>query len=165
MQRADLPVELPMLMRSWSDIVDSSELRRLGEASASRLTVRLWSFSYHKGLPLDPSGNGGGFVFDCRIVKNPGRYPEYEHMTGKDAPVAAFLDALDEAQSLLRDVKTMIDQAVAHHVRRGFTDLTVAFGCTGGQHRSVYFAERLAEHLADRPEVVLELRHREQEDA
>ena len=165
MERADLPDELPALKRVWSGILDSSELRRMGESSQGCLTVRLWSFSYHQGQPRDPSGNGGGFVFDCRIVKNPGRYPEYEHMTGMDAPVAAFLDALDEAQVLLRDVKTMIDQAVAHHVRRGFTDLTVAFGCTGGQHRSVYFAERLAEHLAGRPGVVVVLRHREQEDS
>ena len=165
LERADLPDELPALKRAWSEIAESPALRRMGESSDDRLTVHLWSFSYHLGLPRDSSGNGGGFVFDCRIVKNPGRYPEYEHMTGMDAPVAAFLDALDEAQVLLRDVKTMIDQAVAHHVRRGFTDLTVAFGCTGGQHRSVYFAERLAEHLAGRPGVVVVLRHREQEDA
>lgn len=163
MARADLPDELPALKRAWAEIVESQELRRMGASSDGRLTVRLWSFSYHQGLPRDPSGNGGGFIFDCRIVKNPGRYPQYEHMTGMDAPVAAFLDALDEAQSLLRDVKTMIDQAVAHHVRRGFTDLTVAFGCTGGQHRSVYFAERLAAHLAGRQGVAVELRHREQE--
>ena len=163
--RTHLPVNLSELGRAWSQIVDAPALRRMGESSRDRLTVHLWSFSYHLGLPRDSSGNGGGFVFDCRIVQNPGRIPEYADLTGKDAPVAAFLDALDEAQSLLRDVKTMIDQAVAHHVRRGFTDLTVAFGCTGGQHRSVYFAERLAEHLADRQGIVVELRHREQEDA
>ena len=165
LERADLPDELPALKRAWSQIVDDPALRRMGESSRDRLTVHLWSFSYHLGLPRDSSGNGGGFVFDCRIVQNPGRIPEYADLTGKDAPVAAFLDALDEAQSLLRDVKTMIDRAVEHHLRRGFTDLTVAFGCTGGQHRSVYFAERMVEHLAGLQGVVVELRHREQEDA
>ncbi len=165
LERADLPVELPALTRAWEGIVDAPALRKMGVSSQGRLTIHLWSFSYHQGLPRDPSGNGGGFVFDCRIMKNPGRFPEYEDMTGMDAPVAAFLDALDEAQSLLRNVKAMVEQAVAHHLRRGFTDLTVAFGCTGGQHRSVYFAERIAEHLAGRPGVVVELRHREQEDA
>ncbi len=165
MARADLPVELPALKRAWDRIIENPELRRMGESSRGRLTVRLWSFSYHKGLPRDPSGNGGGFVFDCRIVKNPGRIPEYAALTGKDAPVAAFLDELEEAQSFLGDAKTMVDRAVAHHLRRGFSDLTIAFGCTGGQHRSVYFAERLAEHLAGRPGVEVELRHREQEDA
>ncbi len=165
LDRADLPVELPALNRAWSQIVESQTLRRMGEPSRGRLTVRLWSFSYHLGLPRDPSGNGGGFIFDCRIVKNPGRIPEYAALTGKDAPVAAFLDGLDEAQSFLRDTLSMVDRAVDHHLRRGFTDLTIAFGCTGGQHRSVYFAERLARHLAARPDVVVELSHREQEDA
>lgn len=163
--RADLPVNLPELDRAWSRIVDDPALRRMGEDSGEGLTVHLWSFSYHLGLPRDPSGNGGGFVFDCRIVKNPGRIPEYTALTGKDAPVAAYLDELEEAQSFLGDAKTMVDRAVGHHQRRGFKDLTVAFGCTGGQHRSVYFAERLAEHLAGRQGIVVELRHREQEDA
>ena len=164
-ERADLPVELTALKGVWERIVDTAELREMGVSTPGRLTVRIWSFSYHLGLPRDPSGNGGGFVFDCRIVKNPGRIAKYADLNGMDAPVAAFLDALDEAQALLRDVKGMVDQAVAHHQRRGFTDLTVAFGCTGGQHRSVYFAERLARHLAGRPGVALELRHREQGDA
>ena len=163
--RADLPVTLPELDRAWSRIVDDPALRRMGEDSGEGLTVHLWSFSYHLGLPRDPSGNGGGFVFDCRIVKNPGRIPEYAALTGKDAPVAAFLDELEEAQSFLGDAKTMVDRAVGHHQRRGFSDLTVAFGCTGGQHRSVYFAERLAEHLKERPDLTVRLRHREQEDA
>lgn len=163
--RAVLPVDLPELNRAWSRIVEDPALRRVGEVSGEGLTVHLWSFSYHFGLPRDPSGNGGGFVFDCRIVKNPGRIPEYADLTGKDAPVAAFLDELEEARSFLGDAQTMVDRAVEHHLRRGFTDLTVAFGCTGGQHRSVYFAERLAAHLADRQGVVVRLRHREQEDA
>ena len=163
--RADLPVALPALQRTWSQIVESQTLRRMGEPSRNRLTVRLWSFSYHLGLPRDPSGNGGGFIFDCRIVKNPGRISEYAALTGKDAPVAAYLEGLDEAQSFLRDAKSMVDRAIDHHLRRGFTDLTVAFGCTGGQHRSVYFAERLAEHLNSRQGLQVELWHREQEDA
>ena len=163
--RAELPVNLPELDRAWSRIVDDPTLGRMGEDSGEGLTVHLWSFSYHLGLPRDPSGNGGGFIFDCRIVKNPGRIPEYAALTGKDAPVAAFLDDLEEAQSFLRDAKTMADRAVDHHLRRGFTDLTVAFGCTGGQHRSVYFAERLAAHLKKRPGLTVRLTHREQEQS
>ncbi len=163
--RADLPVKLPELNRAWSRIVDDPALRRMGEVSGEGLTVHLWSFSYHLGLPRDPSGNGGGFIFDCRIVKNPGRIPEYAALTGKDPPVAAFLDELEEARSFLGDAQTMVDRAVDHHLRRGFSDLTVAFGCTGGQHRSVYFAEQLAAHLKERPGLTVRLRHREQEDA
>ena len=163
--RADLPVNLPELDRVWSRIVEDSALRRMGEVSGEGLTVHIWSFSYHVGLPRDPSGNGGGFIFDCRIVKNPGRIPEYAALTGKDPPVAAFLDELQEAQSFLGDANTMVDRAVDHHLRRGFSDLTVAFGCTGGQHRSVYFAERLAAHLKERQDLTVRLRHREQEDA
>ena len=164
-ERADLPVELPALNRAWSRIVDDPTLGRMGEVSGEGLTVHLWSFSYHQGLPRDPSGNGGGFIFDCRIVKNPGRIPEYAALTGKDAPVAGFLDDLEEAQSFLRDANTMADRAVDHHQRRGFTDLTIAFGCTGGRHRSVYFAERLAEHLKGRHGVEIKLTHREQEQS
>ena len=163
--RAYLPVNLPELDRTWSRIVEDPALRRMGAVSGEGLTVHLWSFSYHLGLPRDPSGNGGGFIFDCRIVKNPGRIPEYADLTGKDPPVAAFLDELEEAQSFLGDAQTMVDRAVGHHQRRGFSDLTVAFGCTGGQHRSVYFAERLAAHLKERPRLTVRLRHREQEDA
>ena len=163
--RAGLPVNLPELDRAWSRIACDPALRQMGEVSGDGLTVHLWSFSYHRGLPRDPSGNGGGFVFDCRIVKNPGRIPEYADLTGKDTPVAAFLDELKEARSFLGDAKTMVDRAVEHHLRRGFTDLTVAFGCTGGQHRSVYFAERLAAHLENRPGLAVRLRHREQEDS
>ena len=163
--RANLPVDLPELDQAWSRIVDDPALRRMGEVSGEGLTIHLWSFSYHLGLPRDPSGNGGGFIFDCRIVKNPGRIPEYAALTGKDPPVAAFLDELEEARSFLGDAKTMVDRAVEHHLRRGFSDLTVAFGCTGGQHRSVYFAERLAAHLKERPGLTVRLRHREQEDA
>ncbi|MYA76880.1 MAG: phosphotransferase [Gemmatimonadetes bacterium] len=165
LERAGMPVDLPELNRAWSRIVDDPALRRMGEVSGEGLTVHLWSFSYHNGLPRDPSGNGGGFVFDCRIVKNPGRIPKYADLTGKDAPVAAFLDELEEARSFLGDAQTMVDRAVDHHLRREFTDLTVAFGCTGGQHRSVYFAERLAAHLKERPGLTIRLRHREQEDS
>ena len=162
-ERADLPIKLPELNRVWSSLIDSHSLRHIGESSPDKLTIQLWSFSYHRGVPRDPSGNGGGFVFDCRILPNPGRSPEYEEMTGMDLPVSNFLDGVEEVQTFLRDVKVMVDRAVDHHLRRGFTDLTVAFGCTGGQHRSVYFAERLAEHLKVRQNLSIKLRHREQE--
>jgi aminoglycoside/choline kinase family phosphotransferase len=162
MTRANLPVALPALQGVWDRIIHSEPLRRMGMESQSGLTVHLWSFSYKRGVPRDESGHGGGFIFDCRILQNPGRYPEYAHLTGRDTSVAAFLEEIDEVQAFRQHVMTIIDQAVAHHLRRGFTDLTIAFGCTGGQHRSVYFADLVAAYLQDREGVSLDLRHREQ---
>ena len=162
MTRANLPIALPSLQGVWARIIHSEPLRRMGMESQSGLTVHLWSFSYKRGVPRDESGHGGGFVFDCRILRNPGRYPEYAHLTGRDASVAAFLEEIDEVQAFRQHVMTIIDQAVAHHLRRGFSDLTISFGCTGGQHRSVYFADLVSAYLQDREGVTLDLRHREQ---
>lgn len=129
------------------------------------LTVRVMSFSYRKGgIPEDPSGNGGGFVFDCRAMQNPGRYEQYKGITGADAPVIEFLESRGEVQKYLENVYALVDPAVSNYVERGFSNLLVAFGCTGGQHRSLYCANHLAAHLkdkfGDRIRIVLE--HREQ---
>lgn len=130
-----------------------------------KLTVRVMSFSYRKGgIPEDPSGNGGGFVFDCRAMQNPGRYEQYKKITGADAPVIEFLESQGEVQKYLDNVYGLVDPAVSNYVERGFSNLMVAFGCTGGQHRSLYCANHLAAHLkdkfGDRIRIVLE--HREQ---
>ena len=130
-----------------------------------KLTVRVMSFSYRKGgVPEDPSGNGGGFVFDCRAMQNPGRYEQYKGITGADAPVIEFLESRGEVQKYLENVYGLVDPAVSNYVERGFSNLMVAFGCTGGQHRSLYCANHLAAHLkdkfGDRIRIVLE--HREQ---
>lgn len=128
-----------------------------------RLTVKVCSFSYRKGIPEDRSGNGGGYVFDCRGMHNPGRYEQYKKLTGLDTPVIDFLEERGEVQNFLGGVYSLVDPHVECFVRRGFTNLSVSFGCTGGQHRSVYCAQHLAEHLRERfgDSIRVRLIHRE----
>ncbi len=126
------------------------------------LTVRVVSFSYRKGIPEDPTGNGGGFVFDCRALHNPGRYEPYKKLTGEDAAVIKFLEEQSEVAPYLQHVYALVDAAVARYVKRGFDSLMVCFGCTGGQHRSVYTARHTAEHIAQTFGVHVRLEHREQ---
>ncbi|MFB3819592.1 MAG: phosphotransferase [Candidatus Methylomirabilales bacterium] len=163
LRTAELPVELPELTAVWRRLVASSALRQLGGASL-KLTVRIQSFSYKSGVPTDDRGHGGGYVFDCRALPNPGRFEAYADVTGRDAAVIAFLQGKPEVAAFLNHVFALIDQTVENYRSRNFTDLLVAFGCTGGQHRSVYCAERLAAHLRERFDVDLELRHRAQEN-
>lgn len=126
------------------------------------LVVRIFSFSYKKGIPQDESGNGGGYVFDCRSTHNPGRYEPYKQLTGLDAPVIKFLEDDGEILPFLDNVYQLADAHVARYLQRGFTDLMFSFGCTGGQHRSVYSAQHLAEHLHHKFGVEIRLCHREQ---
>ncbi len=127
------------------------------------LEVKVYSFSYKKGIPEDMSGNGGGYVFDCRYIHNPGRYEPYRKLTGRDREVIDFLEDDGEIKGFLEHVYGVVDPHVETYSRRGFTSLTVGFGCTGGQHRSVYCAEHLAHHLAEKyPDVRVRLIHREQ---
>ena len=126
------------------------------------LEVKIVSFAYKKGIPNDPSGNGGGFVFDCRAVNNPGKYERYNHFTGLDEPVISFLEEDGEISHFLTQAYTMVDASVKRYMDRGFTNLRVCFGCTGGQHRSVYSAQHMAEHLHDKFGIKIHLIHREQ---
>lgn len=126
------------------------------------LIVRIFSFSYRKGIPEDSSGNGGGYVFDCRSTHNPGRYEPYKKLTGLDEPVIRFLEDDGEILKFLDSVYALADAHVARYLQRGFTDLMFCFGCTGGQHRSVYSAQHLAEHLNKKFGVEIYLCHREQ---
>ncbi len=164
LRTADLPVELPELTRVWHRLVASSLLRQLGTASL-KLTVRIQSFSYTDGVPTDEKGHGGGYVFDCRGLPNPGRLEQYARLTGRDAAVAAFLGKEPAVGDFLGHVFALVDQTVENYQTRNFTDLLIAFGCTGGQHRSVYCAERLAEHLHETSQANVEIRHLAQENA
>lgn len=127
-----------------------------------QLTVRVLSFAYKKGIPNDPSGNGGGYVFDCRAINNPGKYERYKPFTGLDANVIRFLEEDGEIIEYLEHCYALTDSSVKRYIERGFTNLMIAFGCTGGQHRSVYCAQHMAEHIAKKFNVRVELIHREQ---
>jgi len=131
-------------------------------ANENPLTVRVTSFSFKKGVPDDPSGNGGGFVFDCRAPHNPGRYEPYKKQTGLDAPVREFLENDGEIQPFIENCERIVDASVERYLQRGFTSLAVNFGCTGGQHRSVYSAAAVARHLNDKYGVRVVVIHREQ---
>ncbi len=128
----------------------------------SQLTVTIYSFSYRRGIPKDTSGNGGGFVFDCRAIHNPGRYDEYKQLTGMDMLVIQFLEKDGEITSFLQSVFQLVDNAIIKYVKRDFSHLMISFGCTGGQHRSVYSAEKMAQHIQEKFNVKIQLIHREQ---
>lgn len=126
------------------------------------LVVKVFSFSYHKGIPLDDSGNGGGYVFDCRGTHNPGRYEPYKELTGLDEPVIRFLEDDGEILTFLDNVYKLADAHIRRYIQRGFTSLMFSFGCTGGQHRSVYSAQHLAEHIHEKFGIEVIIEHREQ---
>ena len=131
-------------------------------AEEKKLTVTVMSFSYRKGIPEDESGNGGGYIFDCRAIHNPGRYEPYKQLTGRDEPVIRFLEDNGEIFHFLEHTDALVDAHVERYLKRGFTHLSVYFGCTGGQHRSVYSAQHTAEHLHRKYGVKVHLIHREQ---
>ncbi len=135
----------------------------LASGETSALTVTVYSFSFKKGIPSDASGNGGGYVFDCRGTHNPGKYDAYKQLTGLDKPVTDFLEQDGEILRFLESVYTLVDAHVQRFLERGFTHLQVSFGCTGGQHRSVYAAEHLAAHLKEHFPVKVHLVHRERD--
>jgi len=126
------------------------------------LVVRVFSFSFGKGIPEDESGNGGGYVFDCRSTHNPGRYEPYKKLTGLDEPVIRFLEDDGEILTFLDSVYKLADAHVRRYIQRGFTSLMFCFGCTGGQHRSVYSAQHLAEHIHKKFGIEVRIVHREQ---
>ena len=153
----------PELKRCCIMLVDDPIIDR--STGASGLTVEVFSFSYKKGYPMDMSGNGGGFMFDCRALHNPGRYERYRSLTGRDREVIDFLEKKGEIQGFLKHAWSMIDPAIERYLSRGFTRLQVGFGCTGGRHRSVYSAEHTAAHIKEMfPEVNVRLIHREHPD-
>jgi hypothetical protein len=162
LHHVQLPVALPALTDAFKSMLGSEKLQ--GVASEGKyLTVRIFSFSFHQSQPQDGSGNGGGFVFDARSLPNPGREERFKDLTGKDAPVIDFLGQQESVQQYLASVIALMDSSVNTYQLRGFKNLMVSFGCTGGQHRSVYLAEQLAKHLRGRAGVEVVVRHLEME--
>ncbi len=153
-------VEYPYLNEVLNSLVSLSQFTDGLQKRA--LTVRVMSFAYKKGIPNDSSGNGGGFVFDCRAVNNPGKYDRYKPYIGLDQPVIKFLEDDGEILTYLEHAYSLVDASVKRYIERGFTNLMVCFGCTGGQHRSVYCAQHMAEHINKAFNVKVELIHREQ---
>jgi len=158
-----LPIALPTLMEAFNNMLASEKLQGLA-SEAENLTVQIWSFSYHRGIPKDESGHGGGHVFDGRLLPNPGREESFKALTGKDALVIEYLDKEARVHRFLALATSMVDDSVAEYQRRRFKHLMVSFGCTGGQHRSVYLAEQLAKRLRGRDGVDVAVRHRELEN-
>ncbi len=157
-----LPIALPALMDAFNSMLASDKLQSLA-SSAENLKVRIFSFSFHRELPADESGNGGGFVFDGRSLPNPGREEQFRALTGLDPEVIDYLNRQESVHQFLSSVESLVDRSVSSYQSRGFKDLMVSFGCTGGQHRSVYLAEQLAKHLRGVSGVEVALRHIELE--
>jgi len=157
-----LPIELPTLIEAFQSMLGSEKL--LGLASdAQNLVVRIFSFSFHRGMPQDETGNGGGFVFDGRSLPNPGREERFKTITGKDAPVIEYLNQQESVHQFLASVFSLVDASIENYKQRGFKSLMVSFGCTGGQHRSVYLAEQLAKRLRGRGGADVVVKHVELE--
>lgn len=152
--------EYPYLCRVLTELTELKQFT--DDPQKRRLVVKVTSFAYKKGIPEDSSGNGGGFVFDCRAVNNPGKYERYKPFTGLDEPVIRFLEDDGEIITFLKHVYALVNVSVERYMERGFTNLSVCFGCTGGQHRSVYSAQHLAEHLNRKFGIQVNLIHREQ---
>ena len=157
-----LPIALPTLLEAFHSMLASERLQTVA-SSGGLLTVRIFSFSFHRGLPTDETGNGGGFIFDGRSLPNPGREEQFKPLTGRDAPVIDYLNQQESVYQFLSNVTSLVDASVSSYQRRGFKNLMVSFGCTGGQHRSVFLAEQLAKHLRGQNGVEVVVQHRELE--
>ncbi len=157
-----LPVPLPALMDAFKGMLASEKLQGLA-SETENLIVRIFSFSFHQDQPKDESGNGGGFVFDGRSLPNPGREERFKTLTGKDAPVIDYLNQQESVHQFLAGVLSLVDSSINNYQQRGFKNLMVSFGCTGGQHRSVFLAEQLAKRLRARNGLEVKVRHLELE--
>ncbi len=166
LHNAELPIELPTLMGAFQNMLASERLKRLTpslQPHTQNLAVRIFSFSFHHDLPKDESGNGGGFIFDARGLPNPGREERFKQLTGKDAPVIDYLNQQEGVHQYLANAVALVEASIASYQQRGFKNLMVSFGCTGGQHRSVFLAEHLAKRLRGQSGVEVALKHVELE--
>lgn len=171
LHNVELPISLPTLMEAFRSMLASEKLHSLcAEIAASqqaegvtaapdKLTVRIFSFSFHRGLPKDDTGHGGGFIFDARSLPNPGRAEQFKAITGKDAPVIEYLNQQESVRQFLANAASLVEASVRNYQERGFKNLMVSFGCTGGQHRSVYLAEQLAKSLRSKNGLEVVVRH------
>ncbi len=163
LQHIQLPIAMPTLMDAFDRMSAAENLYSVTPGSET-LTVRIFSFSFQRGLPKDEAGHGGGFIFDSRSLPNPGREARFHTLTGKDMPVIDYLNQQRSVQEFLTNALSLVDASVSNYQRRGFKSLMVSFGCTGGQHRSVYLAEQLANRLRGRNGVDVVVRHLELEN-
>ncbi|HEV3375194.1 MAG TPA: RNase adapter RapZ [Candidatus Acidoferrum sp.] len=162
LHHVELPLSLPTLTGAFKSMLASEKLQSQ-PSEPENLLVRIFSFSFHRNVPQDDSGHGGGFVFDSRSLPNPGREERFKALTGKDAPVIDYLNRQESVRQFLSSVIPLVDSSVTNYQQRGFKNLMVSFGCTGGQHRSVYLAEQLAQRLRGRNGVDVLVRHLELE--
>jgi aminoglycoside/choline kinase family phosphotransferase len=163
LHNVQLTIALPTLMDAFQSMLGLEKLQSRA-SDTENLTVRIVSFSFHRGWPQDETGHGGGFVFDGRSLPNPGLEERFKALTGKDAPVIDYLNQQESVHQFLAGVLSLVDASVSEYQHRGFKSLMVSFGCTGGQHRSVYLAEQLAKRLRGRDGVEVVVRHRELEN-
>jgi len=165
MENQKIGIAVPEFRKVLNICIDDEIIHHFTPLQASEkspLVVRISSFSYKKGIPDDPSGNGGGYVFDCRGILNPGRIDEFKSQTGRDKPVKDYLEQQTRMQEFLNSVFDIVDITIEDYIKRDFESLVINFGCTGGQHRSVYAADALARHLRNKFRVKIHLHHREQ---
>jgi len=158
LHNVELPIKVPTLLSAFKSMLASEKLQSLA-TETENLVVRIFSFSFHEGPPKDETGHGGGFVFDARSLPNPGREERFKNLTGKDAPVIDYLIQQESVHQFLGNVMSLVDASVSSYQTRGFKNLMVSFGCTGGQHRSVYLAEQLAKHLRGKNGVEVAVQH------
>ncbi len=151
--------EYPYLCKVMHEMIN---LKQFADTRKDELEIRVVSFSYKKGIPTDPSGNGGGYVFDCRAINNPGKFERFNNVTGLDQPVIEFFKEDGEMDVYLESIYKLVDSHVKRYIERSFTHLMISFGCTGGQHRSVYALSLIAEHISKKFGVKVSLTHREQ---
>ena len=156
LSHTQFPIEIPHLLGVLSQLIHSETLQQYAKPV---LTVSIHSFSFKKEQPADLTGNGGGFVFDCRCLPNPGREEQYRSLTGKDAPVIAYFEKEETVKQYFEHVKRLVDLAIGNYIERGFANLSISFGCTGGQHRSVYFAEKMQQYINQNYTVGTRVRH------
>ena len=157
-----LPEELSELNSVLKKLATSGKFDILTQ-SQNKLVISVNSFSFKKVHPTDMSGNGGGFTFDCRALPNPGRYEKYKSFTGKDKIVIDYLKNKTEVKEFEKNVFKVVDQSIEKYIERRFTNLMINFGCTGGQHRSVFFAEKLTKHIKSKYQIEVVLKHCEKD--